>query len=210
MRKESVMNNIKKSAKKLRKALNNKVTPESVIGYLQNLGYTIIFFSDDSEVLKKENLVEYSQGKNAFTCLSDELNAVYVRNGLSEEEMLCSLLHETAHIIFKHLEKRDGLRNKRREEMTAEVFAYTVLNPPKYNKLIIMFIMSFILGNSTNLLFKVDSVPVSTLNHTEYVCITSTGTKYHRESCGHIHSDTAYIERSEADKLFEPCKGCNP
>ena len=77
-----------------------------------------------------------------------------------------------------------------------------------------MLIISFVLGNIASLFFSTapvpNATPVSTINYTEYVCITSTGTKYHRETCGYIHSDAAYIEHSEADKLFEPCKRCNP
>lgn len=205
------MNKLKKTAKMVRKEIKNQVTTESIIQYLQNLGYAVIFYNENNEILKQHSLTEYAKTVNAFTLRSENLKAVFIKEDLSEEDMRYSILHETSHIVLGHLEKREVLRNKRKEEMDAEVLAYNILTPSKSSRfLLISILLVFCLIFTISIFTRPQSIPVSYSTLEEYVYITSSGSKYHRENCIHTQNkDCAKMSVKEAQKTYQPCKICN-
>ncbi len=44
----------------------------------------------------------------------------------------------------------------------------------------------------------------------DWVWVTKSGTKYHRESCQHAGSTSTRIRRIDAEKTYQPCRVCRP
>ena len=205
---------IKRLAKKLNKALKGKADFVSIEEHLKTLGYKVIFFNTpvgDKEIIRY-NLMLKAEKVDAFTYTS-AAKIVFINNDCSGEEKLYLLYHEVGHILLGHMDyPRLSTRNKVLLDIETDVFAYNIIHPPKSNGTFI-YSLILIIALLTGSFFtpKTKSIPVSTIdNSIEYVCITATGDKYHREYCSHIHDGSAHIARSEAKKLFEPCSNCNP
>jgi len=223
---------LQKIAKRIRRDLKKQINPDAIVKYLQNIGYSVIFFNDDSEYLNHDNLIEYSCDKNAFVFISQDLKAVYIRETLTSDEILRSLLHETSHILLGHLDERDVFRNKRKEEMEAETLAYSILNPQKnfgILKTIFLCIVIFLIGFTIPHITAVQNTTANDVAEpihiqtqtaadaqtdekvTETVYVTSSGTKYHRSDCRYIKEKNCNVyTREEAKTKYAPCSVCKP
>ncbi len=204
---------IEKIANKIRKNLNGEITVSSVTGYLDRIGYAVVLMNTEegNELIKAYDLEEYSKGKKAFTYVKD-VRIVFVDNKLSYYDKLYSLLHELGHIIFNHLDDSVfPFSNKRLEEAEAEAFVYAVMSPYK-NKtaikitvLLVSAVVCFVTGMFAG------GIYIRKTDTTNKVIITSGGDSYHRIGCMSINNkDYIFIPHTDAEKIYAPCKMCNP
>lgn len=191
----------------LKKDLHGQVTINTITRYLQQKGFYVVFYSNDTEneFIKQNNLDDYSKTVQAFTFVEGDTRIVFVNNSLSHENMLYSMLHETAHIVLGHLQEHAC--DERLAEMQAEAFAYEILSSAKgKNKMIGigLFIVALLVSG---LLFFNYFTPHSD----NMVYITPTGAKYHRENCIFTKDkNCTAVTLSEAQKNYSPCSVCNP
>jgi Zn-dependent peptidase ImmA (M78 family) len=124
------MKTIQRSAKAIYKKLNKVVTLESVIKYLNSEGYSVLFYSspEGKALIDTYKLTEQMKRLNALTYFNDTIKVIFVDDTIPKSDMLCTLLHETAHITLGHLKQNISTKDKRYNEMQAETLAYAVLN----------------------------------------------------------------------------------
>ncbi len=206
------MNSIEKTAQRLRKEIKNQMSLEDIIRYLKSLGYSVVFYGEHHELLTQYDLTEYSKTVNAFTFCDDDLDIVFINESVSEDDKIYSVLHELSHIELGHVRKRAALRNKRKEEMEAEVLAYNIITPPKRG---LVKFLPFVVFVCIMLFFGAISQKSNQAVHNsmseEYVYLVPEGDKFHRETCIHIQSKVnARITKNQAEKIYQPCKICNP
>ena len=206
---------IRTAHKFIRKTLKGKTDINSITMYLQRKGYAVTMYDNDEEdaLILKHDLDSRVKIIHAFTVVENNSRFVYINNALSAENKTYSILHETGHIVLGHLDSEDIVVNERRREMEAEAFAYAVLNPQKQNYLIpaLLIILGILLF--ANLMHTPVAVPTSASVDvkTEYVCVTPSGEKYHRDSCIHVRGkNCTVLPEKEAQKNYEPCLVCNP
>ncbi len=216
------MKTITKTAIRFIKNIKGNKTFWAITEYLKTKGCTITFFSESEResLAEKHDLERRIVKKDAFTVLEDDIICIYIISESSPEDKLYLLLHEVGHIELKHLEKSILICNTRLQDLEADTFAYTVLNPPKSNKLpfvmtiVLTAILSFTLGvYSVPKAVPTSSVPydIETVAETEYVYVTKTGQKYHRDSCIHVKGkECTKIISEEAQKNYDACSVCNP
>lgn len=192
-------------------ALHFNVNSESVIKYLNSIGYSVMFFDDITDnIIIGYDVVEYAQKFKAFTLKEGKTKCVFINNSLSAYSMLCSLLHETAHIILGHLKDNHLPQNNRIDEMEAEAFAYLVLTykpKSKYLYALIVVVITSILLSITGFTYHYHFLK----QDENMVYIMPTGTCYHKQDCIFTKdkSPTALTEL-EATRNYKPCKVCNP
>lgn len=215
------MNKINKESKKLYKSLKGKIDTPSLVKYLETIGYSVVFFNTEvgDELLNAYDL--HPENTKAFTyCGATKI--VFVDSNLHTNDKVYSLLHECGHILLGHIGQNSiDLLNKRSIENEAEAFSYAVLN---YNKaanrqnvsllvVALLLVLSVMFSAHTNADIPEEISPARTAAVLEYetVYITSTGSKYHLESCPSIkNSVRAKIDKREAEKIHKPCGRCNP
>ena len=210
------MNNLatKAAIKFIKKDIRKKVDFDSISAYLQKRGYTIIFYDVNSghKLLEQLNLTEYAQKTQAFTVCSETASFIFIQSGVPSEDKLYLLLHETGHIVLKHLNSIKFTVNTRWQDIEADAFAYSVLNPPKKNRTLtatIILLIALLIGSLLSNSSAPKTVPVT--NAAEYVLITPSGRKYHRESCIYVkNKDCSTITKDEAENTHAPCLVCNP
>lgn len=214
------MNKIQKAAKKLYKQLKGNITFEALEAHLKKLGYRIIFFNapmGDAE-LQRYNISEKAQKAKAFTYSCTTAKIVFINNQFSVEDKFYLLLHETAHIILKHLEPgKITMSNGILLDIDADAFVHYLLNPqpPSYKATAAGLAITCGLAGAMffNSAADVNTIPTAniTTQSGNIVYITSTGEKFHTANCGTITGRaTAQITRTEALKIHEPCSMCNP
>lgn len=226
---------ITKTAIRFIKSIKGNKTFWAITEYLKTKGCTVTFFSESERELlaDKHDLERRIMKKDAFTVLEDDIICIYIISESSPEDKLYLLLHEVGHIELKHLEKSVLICNTRLQDIEADTFAYTVLNPPKKNILltitfVLIAILSFTLGfHSAPKVVPISSVPyeqeyehtqeftgeteIEQTNESEYVYITPTGKKYHRIDCRYVKGkDCTELITDEAEKNYEPCSVCKP
>lgn len=210
---------IETAAKKFYKSINGKIEFENVEGYLRRLGYEVFFFNTaagDAE-LARYGQTEKAKISKAFTYVGTA-KIVFINNQLSVEDKLYVLLHEVGHIALKHLDyERLSAHNRILLDVDADAFVYFVLNRKRKPSLqaallaviLVMAVCLFFRFPTESTFFSGDAPIISEASDT--VIITASGRCYHRENCGTISGSlTANLERKEAQKLFSPCKKCNP
>lgn len=121
--------------------LKYHVNSEMIILYLRKSGYSVIFYDVDKghSLITEYNLLQFSKTVNAFTVCKGNNKFVFARAGLSEENLLYALVHETGHIVLRHLSSDRIPQNKRLDEMEAETFAYIALHCKKFEYVQIIF-----------------------------------------------------------------------
>ena len=130
---KKIMKRIHHTAKKFIRKLKGAVTFDSVAEYLQSEGYAIIYYSSpECHALTEEyGMANYIKSVNAFTYCCDRVRFVFINDKIPLNEMLCSILHEAAHIYLGHLSTNPYATDNRLNEMEAEAFAYAVLTYKK-------------------------------------------------------------------------------
>ena len=204
----------KAAIKFIKKDIKKKTDFKSVASYLKTQGYAVVFYEHDknNELIDKYNLSEYSKTVDAFTFRKNDLKIVFINANISSEDKLFLLLHETGHIILEHLSEDKLISNSRLQDIEADAFAHTVLNPPKTKLSIPVWIACIILSLSFASGVALSATSPSAATAAEsYVYITSTGDKYHRKECIFANrTKTMAVEKSEAKQIHEPCLVCNP
>ncbi len=219
------MINPQKAARKVRKQLRGEITFETLTEYINHFGYCVILFNDYDEALTCHNIAEYAVGKSAFTYTQDT-NIIFIRETLHANDKVILLLHEIGHIVLGHM-KGNHLRvsDAIETEYQADTFAHLVLRPKSFPTfilplgicllsalLIVSFSYNICLINKQNAIHPEDySIQTRTYSepNTDYVYITQTGSKYHTKECNYA-SNGVVIELDEAQKIYTPCKHCNP
>ena len=217
---------IRAAQKFINRTLKGKTDTTSITAYLQSIGYTVSLYEakDEDNLIEKYELDSRAKIVHAFTVEEGNVKFVYVNNALSPENKRYAILHETGHIVLGHLISDDLIVNDRLREMEAEAFAYMVLNPPKQNRTLLALLILLIVLLVANLLPVPASVQTSSLNNSytaemsaitdnqiEYVYITPSGKKYHRENCFYTKGkECTMLSKKEARKNYEPCLVCNP
>ena len=211
-----------RTAKKFIKSVKGKIDFVSVEEYLKTLGYKVIFFNTDigDTELIRYGLTEKAKKTKAFT-YNSTAKIIFIDNKTSCEDKTYLLYHETAHIMLGHLNSARLLtKNSILLDIDADAFIYEILNPKKTNLFIPLFfiiimVCSFTIGVFINYSNVTSNEPVNNMIVTQtehdWVYITSTGTKFHTQNCTHTKNKyCARIEKKEAEKIFQPCKLCNP
>lgn len=210
---------VKKAAVKFYRQLKGSVSFETVENYLKRLGYRVMFFhtpAGDAEIARY-HLSEAIQGARAFTyCASAKI--IFIDNLLSAEDKRYALLHETAHIILKHLDiERLSAHSSILLDIDADAFVHYLLNPqpPSYKATAAGLAITCGLAGAMffNPAADVNTIPAAniTTQSGNIVYITSTGDHFHSANCGTITGrNTAQISRTEALKIHTPCSMCNP
>lgn len=206
--------NIVRTANKfIDKTLKGKAELNSVISFIGSKGYQFYEYKngEESNLIEKYGLSEKVRISHAFTINDEETKGVFFNSSLSAESKKLAIYHEAAHIALGHLDSSDLVVNERIREMQAEAFAYQLLTYKKSLKKILFRIIITVLIAS-GAIFGLSALPErASITGTEYVYITPSGAKYHKESCYYIKGHkTTVITRSEAQKTHEPCLICNP
>ena len=206
---------IRAAHKFINKTLKGKTDINSITMYLQSKGYSVTMYAneEEDELIAKHELDSRVKIIHAFTVVENNSKFVYVNNALSAENKTYSILHETGHIVLGHLDSEDIVVNERRREMEAEAFAYTVLNPQRQNRTILALLITLIILTFANLIPMQSAVETASFMDAqiEYVYITPSGKKYHRDNCMHVRGkDCTVLSEMEAQKNYEPCLVCNP
>lgn len=214
---------VRRAAKEFIKSVKGKIDFVNVEEYLKALGYKVIFFNTcigDAE-LARYDLQEKAKKTKAFT-YNGTAKIIFINNNASGEDKTYLLYHETAHIVLGHLNySRLSTKNSILLDIDADAFVHEILNPRKKNIFIpLLFIVIMVCSFVTGMIIEYPTASVSSNNVTndvlmqtdlDWVYITATGTKFHTQSCTHTKDkDCARIERAEGEKLFQPCKVCNP
>lgn len=199
----------------IKKDIRKKVDFNSISAYLQKRGFAIIFYDPDTghKLLDELKLSDYAKSVQAFTVQSDISRFIFIQSNVPSEDKLYLLLHETGHIVLKHLNSNMLVVNTRWHDIEADAFAYTALKPPKKNYTVLALwtlIIALIIGSLLSNHSQPDSIPVTGSN-VEYVLITPSGKKYHRESCIYVkNKNCSTITKEEAENTHAPCLVCNP
>lgn len=220
---------IPKIAKRIRKKLKT-IDIESITKYLSSKKYTTMYIgtSQGDSSLCTLGLSEYATRK-AFT-YSAGVKFVFIQNDMSESEKQYLLLHELCHIELGHTDDNQIL-NSLQKERQAEALAYYVETPPKFNlskiaALILMFLAGALSASAGIITFATQQQPkaeqlnltdeieaVSILDdndrYDEYVFITPTGDRFHKEGCRYINENAIKIEYSKIEKMHLPCSVCH-
>ena len=211
--------NIETAANKFYKSINGKIEFEVVEKHIKKLGYEVLFFNTPvgNAELARYGQTEKAKTLKAFTYVGTA-KIVFINDLLSVEDKLYLLLHEVGHIMLKHLEfERISTHNKILLDINADSFVYFLLS--RKQKTVFPAVISVAIVAIVAVIFlcffaKGSLSPASNYisgAKSDYVLITSTGSHYHRENCGALSGSlTAHLEHEEAQKLFTPCKICNP
>lgn len=237
MKGQRIMKKIQKTAKKFIKQLNGVVTFDTVVDYLQKLGYTVIYYSSpECPLLVEEySLYDYRNSVDAFTYISDSVKLVFINDDLPLHDMLCDILHESAHIYIGHLKSNPFATDSLQHEIEADAFAYAVL---KYKKsrtplivvaavvstAVITSMFSSYYHNAKTPTFVIERSQISepetisvpqpeteseTVSDTVYV--TPSGTKFHKQGCRYIkNKNVKEYSRTDAANKYSPCSVCEP
>lgn len=202
---------VKKTSKQFYKKVKGTVGIEDVTAQLKELGYSVVMFNapDGDEMLQT---LKISPGSAKAFTYCGSVRVVFVDATLHTNDKLYSLLHELGHIMLEHIGSgKSDMYDRRTAENEAEAFAYTVLSYRKPGVLIPLLILIItLLCLWCSSAFSQKASPVSG-SPAGYVCVTQSGKKYHRESCGHLRGRTyTYMLLPKAARLFQPCKSCNP
>lgn len=207
-------NIIRKTAIKfIKKEMKNQISFEAVKECLKRKGYTVMFYKPDemNEIIEKYNLTEYAKTVDAFTLKRGELKIVFISTSSPVEDKLYLLLHEVGHILLNHLSAEKQMTNFRLQDIEADAFVHTVLNPPRmsFNSHVLLagiVLLSFTLG-----VIGATVTSPSSASASNYVYITPSGEKYHNENCVHVNRKTSTaVTEQEAKRTHEPCLVCNP
>lgn len=220
-----------KTAEKFKnKSLKGNVNFKTASSYLQSIGFPVLFYNTgkDNELLVKYNLTELSKTVKGFTVCRKDFKAVFIDDSSPCEEKLYVLLHEAAHIVLGHMDKRD-IKDGRLIEMEADAFAYAVLNPPKSNLpkviAICLTVLLTVFGvylyeKDSKTIFKEDipiktaivtQTEVQTQEQAQTVYVTPKGAKFHRSDCRYVkNKDCKTFTRTQALEKYSPCSVCNP
>lgn len=229
------MNKIKRTAKKYIKA-NKKRDLDGAINFLKQSGYEVIFFNTPTgnELIKVYGLEWYKETKRAFTCYEEKaLKAVFVDETLHNSDKLNLLLHETGHIMLKHIgEGQNEHYDTVSAEVEADAFAYEVMNYTHNGRtalivfsLIASFISGLLIGDipfaypvavksDFHTTSYVQSTPRPTprvyVNYNDSadniynpVYVTPSGTKYHERDCRYVKNKTNIKELSLEEAQIE-------
>jgi len=215
------------AVKFINKDLKKQVTFEAIELYLNKIGYLVMFYGIDEnwEILDRYDLLEYSKSCDGLTLNDGEIKIVFINKAISSQDMLYALLHETAHVILKHLERNQTISNKRLQEMEAETFTYAVLNPVKSRRPIYIALLvtcfslvGMFVGSNVNKVTvptqdmqNQDVIAIEEDNLLDEVFVTPSGTKYHVSTCRYIKDkDCSTLTVQEARKKYAPCSVCQP
>lgn len=210
---------IETAANKFYKSINGRIEFETVEKHLKKQGYEVLFFNTpvgDAELARYAQ-TEKAKTSKAFTYVGTA-KIIFINDLLSVEDKLYLLLHEVGHIMLKHLDfERLSAHNRILLDVDADAFVYFLLHR-KRNSYLPAVIFAFIAIITVIVALRLpaketfsDGSKYTAREISEYVVITPAGSHYHRESCGTIFGHTmARIEQSEAEKLFTPCRMCNP
>lgn len=127
---------IQKTADKLIKKLRGRLDFVNLEKELSDIGYSVIFYNTpagDNE-LNRYNLFSKAQNLKAFT-YSSSAKIIFIDNNQHADDKLYLLLHETAHILLKHLgDGKINTRNAIKIDIEADALAYEILNHKKSYK----------------------------------------------------------------------------
>jgi len=199
---------------------------------IKSYGYKIYHFSDNDDILVDVGAVDTAKTSLAFTVSTSKLKCVFIRIGVSDVEARRLLLHELSHILLGHLncdvsERTDYVIEQQEIEanlLVQEIKQRVNIQPKTTNALkafqvlvLICAIAVLVCGFAENVYTESPQVEDSvsytvTVDYSteEYVYITKSGEKYHKENCPHIKGrKTTGITLEEAEQLgYEPCKSC--
>lgn len=199
---------IKKVAKKFLKGVKGEINFDTCEAYINTQGYKVFFFNTpngDKEIYRYA-LTERASQVKAFA-YRGTAKLIFIDANSSAEDKLYLLLHEIGHILLGHLEIKLSARSGILCDIDASTFAHCVLNPVKKSGRYVAIAAAVCVLLSAACVFHAPASAPQEYN----VYITATGAKYHRNNCIHIRdAKFASIEKSEAEKLFDPCSVCNP
>lgn len=185
-----------------------KIGIEDIVSEIEKCGYSTVFFNtkEGDEILAAYK-IEPNEVKGFTLC--GAVKAVFVDDRLSVFDKKCVLLHELAHIMLGHIGTgKPEYRDSTLMEIEADAFTYAVLHPKKSN---VPQILLMSLCAVTIFISGITAGRVTRKHDVNQVYITQTGSKYHRANCTYAKDKlSAAIERSEAQRIFEPCSVCNP
>lgn len=212
---------LRATAKKFKKALRGEISLVNAVDYAKNIGYNVVFFqSPDNKYLKRYDLSEAAESIPAFT-YNEMAHIIFINDHLSHHDKLHKLLHELGHISLGHIGGNTlYLLNKDEIEAEAETFVYIVLyNKKQTNRfqlilailLILLSLAGLIIGYSIRSDKSDNKTYIEETDASDIVYVTPTGRKYHSADCIYTKDkDCTTLKRAEAEKLYSPCKVCNP
>lgn len=203
------MKSIKKEAKKFIKEIKCEVSFDAIKCYLNSCGYEVLFYNSDEQgdnSLKEYKLYDYALTKMAFTVRKNKRKTIFIN--ACNQNKLCSLIHEAAHMVLNHMLEDKHIANERLHELEAESFTHYVLNYKKPT-LTLPSVACIILAVALVFAGIVSAYNTAVPDNAVYV--TQSGKKYHRENCMYVESrNCSALTIEEARKEYEPCEVCNP
>lgn len=212
---------IKKAAKKYLKSARGEISLEQAIDYAQALNYKVVFFSSpENEHIVRFALEHVAKSAKAFT-YNRLARVIFISDSLPYAAKLHRLLHEIGHISLCHIGTL-YLKNNDEIESEAEAFVHEVLYkkhasfPPVM--IAVLIAASLAAGMFAGYSLHRESLPqsqsreaVKTLAEPGTVCVTPSGTKYHRTDCMYVKGGNSIVlSKAEAERRYAPCSVCKP
>lgn len=115
------------------------ISPDTLKGILDTLGYTVIYFNSISntkqveKLLKSIGMKDFSRNAAAFTYMDKNLRLVFLQENLSDNEQSILLCHELGHIVMDNVTKNTTIGQSIISEQSANEFAHYLVLLTKEN-----------------------------------------------------------------------------
>lgn len=218
---------IKKKVRQfVRKYHLQTLTPEKLREAVKQMGYTVVEFDEAgsdknaAQLLSALELEEFARHTRGFTYANSKMRLIFLHRGLSREEKLIVLAHETGHICCDHFSAAPVIGREVLEEYEASEFAHYLLRERPgarlrqgmrtHRKGLIAAAAALAVVIAGGCIFG--GLRSREKYYGEYY-ITETGNRYHRKDCSFIkHKDNVTRltrEQYESGKYL-PCEKCLP
>lgn len=203
-----------------------QVSVKSLSDAIEKQGYTVIPFlavgneSDVAALIHALGLQAFVKTQRGFTYENDKYRLVFINEDLSEQEQLFVLAHELGHICCGHSSTANVIGKDVQQEHEVNEFAHYLLYPSSWERFKQLLkrrkravaVLCVALAGVAVLVAVLLAVNREQTYYGNYY-VTSTGNKYHVQSCKFVKNKTN-IRRLTKDDIasgkYEACEMCLP
>jgi len=178
-------------------------------------------------LLRTLHLEEFAWQKKSFVYTDDNNKFLFIRKGLSEDELEILYWHELGHIWLKHTYTNDSeiIQEFEANRLVSYIKAYIkIVHIAKYilsvSTILLLLLLLFQPYKTNNAVISeeimsvsMSPMPTSNLSSIDTVTATKKGTKFHKPDCQHVKGRSGTYELTRQDAIergLEPCKTCLP
>lgn len=203
-----------------------QLSAKSLSDAIEKQGYTVIPFlavgneGDVAALIHALGLQAFVKTQKGFTYESDKYRLVFINEDLSEQEQLFVLAHELGHICCGHSSTANVIGKDVQQEHEANEFAHYLLYPSSWERFKQLLkrrqravaVLCVALVGVAVLVAVLLAVNREQTYYGNYY-VTSTGNKYHVQSCKFVKNKTN-IRRLTKDDIasgkYTACEMCLP